>query len=107
MEILEKNLGKPLRAKTVAKWLELDTKTVIKYYRELGGIRLGRCFVYFEKEIINAISKRKEMDSPSEERGPEAGEGVFNQERSQGLGSQDEAKTSQRVELEDRHGLFE
>ena len=107
MEILEQNLGKPLRTKDVAKYLGLDIKTVRKYYRELGGIRLGRNYVFFEKEIVDAISKRKAMDSPSEEGRPATEQGVLDQERSQRLGSQNAAETSRRVELEDRHGLFE
>jgi hypothetical protein len=107
LEILEQNLGKPLRTKDVAKYLGLDIKTVRKYYRDLGGIRLGRHFVFFEKEIVDAISTRKEMDRPSEEGRPATGKGVLDQEGSEGLGSQNAAKTSRRVELEDRHGLFE
>jgi hypothetical protein len=99
LEILEQNLGKPLRSKDVAKYLGLDIKTVRKYYRDLGGIRLGRHFVFFEKEIVNAISTRKEMDSPSEEGRPATGKGVLDQEGSEGLGSQNAAKTSRRVEL--------
>jgi hypothetical protein len=104
---LEQQLGLVLSAEEVAQYLGLDVKTVRKYHQYLGGIRLGRRFVFFEKEIVNAICKRKEMDCPSEERRSEIGEGVFDQERSQKLGSQDEAKASRRMEHEDRHGLFE
>ena len=106
METLERNLGKPYRTRDVAKYLGLDVKTVRKYYRELGGIRLGRHYVFFEKEICNAVQKRTEVDCPSEERGTETGEGVLEQNESQGLGSQDAAKVRRRMEREDRHGLF-
>jgi hypothetical protein len=63
--------------------------------------------VFFEKEIVNAISTRKEMDCPSEEGRPATGKGVFDKEGSEELGSQNAAKTSRRVEQEDRHCLFE
>ena len=107
MDQLEQSLGKALRAQEIAQYLDVDVKTVRKYYRELGGIRLGRHYRFFEKEIYYAIQKRTEVDSPSEERKPEIGKGVFDQEGSQGLGNQDEAKASRRVEREDHHGLFE
>lgn len=106
LDKLERNLGKPLRTREVAEYLGLDVKTVRKYYRELGGIRLGRHYVFFEKEICNAVQKRTEVDCPSEEREPETGEGVLEQECRQGLGSQDAAKARRRMEREDRHGLF-
>lgn len=103
---LEQGLGKALRAKEVAQYLDVNVKTVIKYYRELGGIRLGRHYRFFEKEVYYAIQKRTEVDSPSEERKPEIGKGVFDKKGSQRLGIEDEAKASGRLEQEDRHGLF-
>jgi hypothetical protein len=106
MDQLERSLGKALRAQEIAQYLDVDVKTVRKYYRELGGIRLGRHYRFFEKEIYYAIQKRTKVDSPSEERKPEIGKGVFDKEGSQGLGNQDEKKASRRVEREDRHGLF-
>jgi len=106
MDQLEQSLGKALRAKEIAQYLDVDVKTVRKYYSELGGIRLGRHYRFFEKEIYYAIQKRTEVDSPSEEREQEIGKGIFDQEGSQGLGIQDEAKACQRLEQEDRHGLF-
>ena len=106
MDQLERNLGKALRAKEIAQYLDVDVKTVRKYYRELGGIRLGRHYRFFEKEIYYAVQKRTEVGCPSEEREQEIGKGIFDQEGSQGLGIQDEAKASRRLEQEDRHGLF-
>jgi hypothetical protein len=59
------NFGKRLSTQQVAAYLGLDQKTIRKYHQELGGIRLGRRYVFFEKEIINAIQKRTELGSPS------------------------------------------
>jgi hypothetical protein len=62
--------------------------------------------VFFERSVNNAISKGEKMDSPSEEGWEEAGESVYDEEGSVDVGSQNEAKTRQRVEREDRHNLF-
>ena len=106
MKIIKENLGQPLSAKSVAEYLSLDVKTVRKYYRELGGIRLGSRIVFFEKEFINAIQTRIKLDCPGEEEWAETGESVPDEERGNGVGSRDEAKTRKRLGQEDRHGLF-
>ena len=106
MKLLENDLGKALCAQDVAKYFGFDIKTVRKYYKDLGGIRLGRHYRFFEKEIYDAIQKRKTMDSPSEE-GREAGEqSVSNEERSHSVGNEDAAKIRQRLEREDCHNIF-
>jgi hypothetical protein len=106
MKVIQENLGQPLSAKAVAKYLALDVKTVRKYYRELGGIRLGSRILFFEKELINAIQTRIKLDRPSAEEWAETGESVPDEERGNGVGSQNAEKTRKRLEKEDRHGLF-
>ena len=106
MENLDNKLGRALNAKDLAAYLGLDPKTIRKYYRELGGIRLGSRIVFFEKEFINAIQKRTELDCPSAEGRAETGESVPDEERGNRVGSRDAAKTRKRLEQEDRHGLF-
>jgi hypothetical protein len=106
MKIIQEKLGQPLSAKAVAEYLSLDVKTVRKYYRELGGIRLGSRIVFFEKEFINAIQTRIKLDRPSAEGRAEAGESIPEEERGNGVGSRNAAKTFKRLEQEDRHGLF-
>ena len=106
MESINNKLGRALNAKDLAAYLGLDPKTIRKYYRELGGIRLGSRIVFFEKEFINAIQKRKELDCPSAEEWAETGENVPDEERGNGVGSRNAAKTRKRLEQEDRHGLF-
>ena len=111
MEHLQQELGKALRAKDVAEYLGMNVKHIRNHYKDLGGIRLGRHYRFFERRIINAISKKKEVGSPSEEdisrKGVQKRKGVFDQEGSKGLGIQDEAKACRRVGREDNHGLFE
>jgi len=106
MEILECELGKALRAQEVADYLGTEIKSIRKYYRELGGIRIGRQYRFFERRLSDAIQKRTEMGGPSEERRAEVGEGVRDQEGSQGLGNRNEAKARRRVEREDPHNIL-
>jgi hypothetical protein len=106
VKCLEKELGKALSAKEVAQYLDLDVKTVIKYHQQLGGIRLGRHYRFFEKEIINAIQKRTEMDCPSKEGREQAEQGVFSEEGCHSVGNEDAARTRRRLEREDRHDIF-
>jgi hypothetical protein len=106
MENLDNKLGRALNAKDLAAYLGLDPKTIRKYYRELGGIRLGSRIVFFEKEFINAIQTRIKLDRPGAEEWAETGESVPDEERGNGVGSRDAAKTRKRLDQEDRHGLF-
>ena len=98
--------GRRLTAKEVAEKIGVDVKTVRANYLELGGMRLGRQYVFFERRLNNAIQERTEMDCPGAERGAQKGEGFSEERGSVDLGSQNEAKTRQRVEREDRHNLF-
>jgi hypothetical protein len=106
MNILEKDLGKALSSQEVAVYFECDVKTVRKYYRDLGGIRLGRHYRFFEKEIYNAIQKRSAMDCSSEEGREEAEQGISNEKGSYRVGNEDAAKTRRRLGGEDRHNIF-
>ena len=102
----EDERGKRLTAKEVAQKINVDVKTVRANYHKLGGMRLGRQYVFFERRLNNAIQERTEMDCPSSERRAQTGEGISDEEGSVDVGSQNEAKTRQRVEQEDRHDLF-
>lgn len=106
MKSIEQELGKRLTTNEVAEFLGIDKKTVRANYDKLGGMRLGRLYLFFERSIINAIQKETQMDSPSAEGWEEEGESVSDEETGFDVGSQNEAKTRQRVEQEDRHNLF-
>ena len=105
MQVYENELGPRLSVEDVANYLGLDEKTVRQYYRELGGMRLGRLFLFFERSVLNALQKGTEMDCPSAEGWEETGKDVSDAEGSDSLGSQDAPKTTRRMEREDRHGL--
>jgi hypothetical protein len=106
MKLIDDQLGQVLRPQKISDYTGLDVKTVRKYYRELGGIRVGSRILFFEKEFINAIQTRIKLDRPGEEEWAETGESVSDEERSGTVGSRDAAKTRKRLEKEDRHGLF-
>ena len=109
MTPLEKELGKVLRAKDVAKYFGIDEKMVREYYQEIGGMRLGpRKLFFFERRIIDAIQTRTETRCPSAERnGTQERESVLEEEGRCSVGSGNEAETSIRVEREDKHGLLD
>ena len=102
----EDELGKRLTAEEVAARMKMNVKKVRSMYKELGGMRLGRNYVFFERSLENAIQKRTEVGSPSEKRREATGEGVSDKEAGIGMGGQDAAKARKRLEREDRHGLY-
>jgi len=61
MSLIEKQLGRVLSAKDLSEILGADEKTIRKYYQRLGGIRIGRHYKFFEKEVINAVQTWNEI----------------------------------------------
>jgi len=106
MSLIKSDLGRTLTTKELSEILGADEKTIRKYYQRLGGIRIGRHYKFFEKEVINAIQTRTEIYRTNKEEQTEKRKGVSDEERSSRLGSQNEAKARKRVEREDKHGLF-
>ena len=102
----DNDLGKRLTAEEVAALMKVNVKKVRTMYKELGGMRLGRTYVFFERSVKDAIQKRTEVDSPSAEGREATGEGVSDEEASIAVGKQDAAKTRKRLEREDLHDLF-
>jgi hypothetical protein len=106
MDISIDELGKALTAADVAAYLGLDIKTVRKYYRQLGGIRIGRRLRFFEKEVYNAIQKRNEIYRTIEEERTKEGENIPDEEGRISVGSRDAAVVGRRMVREDKHGLL-
>ena len=104
--MIENKLGRVLRVGDLACYLGLDEKTVRLYYRELGGVRLGRRILFFEKEVINAVQKRSKMGSPSESQWEEEGEDLPEQERGNSLGKRKPIKSRRDMVGEDKHGVL-
>lgn len=104
--LMEKELGRPLRPEDMAHYLGLDEKTIRLYYRELGGIRLGRRFLFFEKEVLNAIQKRAEVDRPGENKWDEEGKSLPEQEGGIKLGERKPSKSRADLAKEDKHDIL-
>ena len=106
MDFLKENLGKAISTKEIAEYLGIDAKTARKYYKELGGMRIGRHYRFFEMEVINAIQTWNEVYRTDKEERKEAGEGLQDQKGGTGLGSRDAEKVRRRLDREDKHNLL-
>lgn len=58
--LIRNELGKVFSARQVAEYLELDVNTVRKYYQELGGVRVGTAYRFFERTLTDAILRQAE-----------------------------------------------
>jgi hypothetical protein len=105
-QMMNDQLGCVLRPEDMAHYLGLDVKTVRTYYSSLGGIRLGRRILFFEKEVINAVQKRSKMGCPSENEREEERENLPEQEGCSGMGKQESIKSREDMVGEDKHGLL-
>jgi excisionase family DNA binding protein len=105
--MLENDLGKVMTAKQVAEYLGLAVKTVRDYYRQLGGIRIGRSYRFFEKEVSNAIQTWKQIHRTGEEEQQQEREGVQHQKRGPGMGSRNAENARRRMERPNNHGLLD
>jgi hypothetical protein len=54
MDKIRSDLGQALTATDIAEYTGLDVKTIRKYYRDLGGIRVGSRVLFFEKEFTKS-----------------------------------------------------
>lgn len=96
MENLIENLGRTLSTREVADLFGIDIKTVRKYHKELGGLRLGRRYLFFEREVLYAVQEGAKMDSPSEKEWKEETKEVPDEEGGVGLGTGYEPKNGAR-----------
>lgn len=104
MKDLKKQLGRPLKTKEVASFLGLDVKTVRQYYQDLGGIRLGRHYLFFEMEVLNAIQAKARVGSSSKKKWEKKGKEISNEKRGHQVGKRN-AEESIR-QLAEKHNLF-
>ena len=105
--VLEKHLGKSLSAAEVANYLGCSLVTVYRNYKNLGGIRIGSSYRFFEKRIINAVlgQTEKEVDRPSVYQGQKVSVVSSDQNKSKTMGSSDQ-KRKRVCQLHDPHHLL-
>jgi hypothetical protein len=56
MSLLEQHLGRVLTASDVSEYLRCDISTVYRHFRELGGVKIGTSYKFFERSFIQAVS---------------------------------------------------
>lgn len=112
MALFETEFGRPLKTKEVAALTSLDTRLVRKYYLELGGVRVGSRILFFEKRLINALSKQHEIgkEEPLDRPGvsakrKEEKKGVQNQESCTFMGGETEGVIEE-TDYSDPFGLL-
>lgn len=111
---IDKKLGRLMSAQEVAAYFDIDVKTARKYYQELGGMRIGSRYKFFEMEVCNAVQKigsqgRKDTNRiyrTSEEEREEGGKTIQDEKRGSDVGVENEKLVRKRLEQKDRHGLF-
>ena len=106
---LEKTLGEALTAKELAEYLGVNETSIRKNYRQYGGIRVGRHYRFFSKEVISAIQKQteKQVHSTGEKGKNKEGESFSDTEGSKKMGIGNAQNVRRRMERHDRHGLLD
>ena len=107
MKDLEKSLGKALTTKELAEYLGVNEKTIRENYRQFGGVKIGRHYRFFTKEVTNAVEKRQKIYSASQEERETERESISDPERSKKMGIGNAQDVGRGMERDDRHGLFD
>ena len=107
MKDLEKSLGKALTTKELAEYLGVNEKTIRENYRQFGGVKIGRHYRFFTKEVTNALEKREEICGASQEEWETERESISDPERSKKMGIGNAQDVGRGMERDDRHGLLD
>jgi hypothetical protein len=54
-DLLQHHLGRCLSAQQVAIFLQVDISTVYRNYLELGGVKVGSTYKFFEQNLLQAL----------------------------------------------------
>ncbi len=101
-----------MTVKEVAAFLGVGARFVRLHYKELGGMRLGsRVYVFFEKEVINAVQRQnkseKTMDRTNQDQWKESKTPMRHAEGGGRMGNQGKKATPGRGQSgSDPHGLL-
>ncbi len=94
--------------KQVAGYLQISPRTVYSHWEKLRGLKIGRT-LRFRKEDIDALFRQEEksMEGGGEKRRQTVYASVFNEDRSENLGSRkmERAGKPETRETRNRHGL--
>ena len=103
---LEKILGTAISVKELAKYLGVNEKTIRENYRQFGGIKIGRHYRFFTKEVANALEKREEICGTDQEERTAEGKSLSEVGRCESMGITNAEAVGRRMEREDKHGLL-
>ena len=105
MSLLEHTLGKTLSARQVADFLGCHISTVYKNYSNLGGVKLGRSYRFFEKSVINGIlqQEKESMDCSGSVKQETVSISTLYKEKSHFLGIPNQKRDSKKS---DRHNII-
>jgi len=107
MTDLEKILGEAITVKELSEYLGVNQKTLRENYRQFSGIKIGRHYRFFTKEVAKyALEKRQKIYSASQEERETEGEGLSNAEGSKKVGSRNKKAQRGGMERHDRYGLL-
>ena len=112
MNKLKKQLGEVYTPKDLAQYLGVDEVTVRKYYQQLGGMRLGRRVLFFEKRIERQVlhgdfsEEEKEVAGVHQEKRDQKTETVSDKAGSLGMGSGDEEISGKTLRTRDKYNLL-
>jgi hypothetical protein len=103
-----------MSAQELAAYLNIDVKTARKYYQELGGVRIGSRYKFFEMEVCDAVQKnrsegRKDKNHiyrTSEKKREEDRKAIQDEKRGTDVGNENEKSIKRRLAKKDQHGLF-
>jgi hypothetical protein len=112
---LENSLGKRLTAKEVALYLGLDVSVVRKHYAELGGLRIGRQYLFFENLIVESIKRKayailgqreKEMAGQDNEERPQETAALSTEIGGERVGNEPKGASTGQILRRNAHGVF-
>jgi len=111
MDLIKEELGKRLTVEEVATIFGVDERLVRQHYNELGGMRLGnRVYVFFEKEVINAVQRHnkheKSVDRANQDQRKEGETSLRHTKRSTRVGGKRKKPAAQQSSGADPHGIL-
>ena len=112
IKTLKQKLGRVFTVKDISKYLGVAEGTVKQYYRELGGMRLGRRVLFFEKRIERMVlyadlpQGEKSLAGLCEEGRDKKAEDLPDQDRSSGMGSRSKKITKKGLHSRDHYNLL-
>ncbi|MEI6125242.1 MAG: helix-turn-helix domain-containing protein [Pseudomonadota bacterium] len=112
MNSLKEKFGNVYTPREMAEYLGVDEGTVKKYYADLGGMRLGRRTLFFEKRLERMLFN---ADIPEKEKGvaclrekerDKDTEALSDQADSESMGSKPEKISREELTRRDTFGLL-